>query len=241
MSLQGTLISRNFINLLTKYALPAKAQLMIVDSVTGDILYPYDVSNFYGNAELGYTNVGGDYVYSDQDNYRIVEGYNQVNQVLDWAYAFDGSNRYTFSVDSNLLYRLRDSTNVAPRMERLFDPSDPSSGGWKLDVIQVDIKNDPSGPPIVSGLNDLYQIGGSGKWWFGSFDYDPSSGQVEFTLRIKTVNPYSPDTTYYDIAGGDLPKIYFRLSWDFALIDKVANLRNSGNRSEVFIGNLPRA
>jgi len=231
---QGTLISKDFINLLLKYAVPATSQLVIVDSFTGDILYPYDASSYLGNAELGFVNVDGAFVYGGQYIFTPIEKHSVTQLFSDYSTAFDGDTRFTCSVIDGLVGSLKEDDSHKVKLSKMFDPSDPSDGGWKMEVVQIDASNDPSGPPIVHDITPLYQVGGAGKWWFGDFYYDEETGDVNFTLKIKTVLPYGVHAGY----GG--PTVYFRFTWDFAIRDRVEKLKSSKERAGVFISGLPR-
>ena len=211
---------------------------MVVDSFTGDILYPYDASSYLGNAELGFVNIDGNFVYGGQYTFNPIEDYSVTQRFDDYGTAFDGSTRYTCSVSSGLVDSLKEDTSHVTTLSKLFDPSDPSDGGWKMEVIQLDASNDPSGPPIVHDITRLYQIGGAGKWWFGDFHYDEETGDVQFTLKIKTVNPFPIHASYETPAGESI--VYFRFTWDFAIRDRVEKLKSSKERAGIFVGGLPR-
>lgn len=234
---QGTLVSRNFINLLLKHALPATAQLVVVDSVSGEIIYPYDVSNYIGNMDLGYINLDGIAYYGGQFKYTPVANYSVTQKFDDYQTAFDGDVRYYCTVDQTLIENLQQNSSTPIRLARSFDPSDPSQG-WTMEIIQIDASNDPSGPPIIFNITPLYQIGGAAKWWFGDFHFDEMTGNIDFTLKKKTIVPFPVYAEYVPPVGS--PIVYFRFTWNFAILDRVSSIATAANRAEIFTRNLPR-
>jgi len=252
MATEGTLISRKFINLLIRHALPSKAQLVLVDSLTGDILYPYDVSNYYGNVEMGYVDIDGELYFANQSIPKEIPGNQATCSFLGSDFGLIMANQakasgktYEFHISEAVLSAYKDSNSTRTRAKKLFDPSDPNSG-WRLDVVQVDVFNDPTGPPIVTPMNpyfiptysDVQKTDQS--WTWKTFEFDPSTGSVNFQIIIDDNYSFPINTDYYDLGGGDDPSTYLRFTWDMMLIDQVRNLPKNRAKFNRFMGGLPR-
>jgi len=220
-----------------------------VDSLTGDILYPYDVSNYYGNVEMGYVDIDGELYFANQSMPKEIPN-NQANMDFrggDFGPIMAGTAQasgktYEFHISEEILTAYKDNTSTRTRAKKLFDPSDPNSG-WRLDFVQVDIKNDPQGPTMVKTLNDEFLRTYSDvqktdqSWTWKTFDFDPSTGAVSFQILIDDNYVFPINADYYD--GGD-PSSYLRFTWDVMLIDQVRNIPKSRAKFNRFMGGLPK-
>jgi len=252
MGVEGTLISRKFINLLIRHGLPAKAQLVLVDSLTGDILYPYDVSNYYGNVEMGFTDIDGELYFSNQSIPKEIPGNQDKVEFMGGdlgniaaGVSIGTGQTYTFEIDETILNTYKDNTSTRTRAKKLFDPSDPNSG-WRLDYIQLDVFNDPTGPPKVFHMNPYFVPTYSGvsktdqSWTWKVFNFDSSTGRVDFQIMMDDNWAFPVNADYYDTGGGADPSSFLRFTWDVMLIDQVRNIPKSRARFGSFMGGLPK-
>jgi hypothetical protein len=250
MGVEGSLVSKKFINLLIRQGLPANAQLVLVDSLTGDILYPYDVSNYYGNVEMGFTDLDGELYFANQSVPKEVPG-NQGRMPFDAGdiSGIGGSlaatgKAYEFPIVESVLNAYKDNTSTRTRVKKLFDPSDANSG-WRLDWVQLDDKNDPAGPALITNMNKFFYstffdvTKAAQRWTFRTFDFDPSSGKATFTLLFNSAWVFLANADYLSAPGAD-PSSYLRFTWDVMFIDQVRNIPKSRGRYHNLMGRLPK-
>ena len=231
--IEGTLISRKFINLLVRHALPAKAQLVISDSLSGDILYPFDISNYYGNVEMGYTDINGELYFSNQNVLKGPIEYNNWYPLSSGNDIFEQSFEATISQD--LLDLVKDNTSSHTLVAKEFD-HEKAGAGWKLELIQIDVNSTHSVPgrPHIHDLTPEYPA----NWVWEYFEFDKLTGKVKFEIADHGLS-LPLDTTYYDFPAGD-PSNFLRFTWNFSLVDKVRNLPKQRAKYNTMMNHLPR-
>jgi hypothetical protein len=230
MSIQGTLITKSFVNLLQRYALPAKAQLVITDALSGDILYPYDVSNYYGNAELDYVDINGVPIVASQINYTPIQNY---IATTTWpTFGVNAKRRFEFSINQNIITATREDSAQSVQIHSEVNIDDATNGSWRLDWVQVDANNDPAGPPRIFNLNPSIA---QGLLVISDFHVDSDTGEVSFLLEDHGMS-FPADAGYEDPVTG--VEAYLKLIWDFGILDRVRNLRPSGARANAFTKGL---
>jgi len=251
MAIEGALVSKKFIDLLIRQGLPANAQLVLVDSLTGDVLYPYDVSNYYGNAEMGFVDIDGELYFANQSVPKEIPG----NQ---GTISFDGGEigniqagisigtgkAYEFSINQSVLASMKDAESTPIKLKKAFDPSDPNSG-WILDWVQFDELNDPPGPPLVYSMNPYFVPTFSDiakdtlVWTFRTFNFDSESGKVTFHIMFDNTWVFPVNANYLSAPGAD-PLSQLRFTWDLTFIDQVRNVPKTRARYNILMGDLPK-
>jgi len=251
MAIEGALVSKKFINLLIRQAIPANAQLVLVDSLTGDILYPYDVSNYYGNAEMGFVDIDGELYFANQSVPKAIPG-NQGSVFFDGSeigaiqsgVSYGTGRAYEFNINPSVISSMKDSDSTRTRLKKDFDPSDPNTG-WSLEWIQYDDLNDPPGPPLVHPLNRWFVptfndiLKKSYVWTFRTFEFDPPSGKVSFHLMFDDIWALPVNADYLSAPGAD-PSCYLRFTWDVTFVDQVRNIPKTRSRYNMLMGRLPQ-